>query len=488
MSHPLQTIEPRKLWSRFYDLTQIPRCSGHEAACRDYYARWAEKHQFKYDIDKIGNILIHVPASKGYEKAPTVVMQGHMDMVCEKNDGVALDFINEPLKPYVDGDWIQAKGTTLGSDNGIGLAAAVAAVESDDVVHGPLELLFTVDEETGLTGASNLKKGWIKGKYMLNLDSEEDGTLYIGCAGGGDNKMFFNLKYEKAPARNIPVEIKISGLKGGHSGLHINQNRANAVKLLARFLKEAEDKCAYRLATIGGGDKHNAIPREASAVVYLTAQKLTLLKRIRTAMKKEFLSEFGAIEPGLEISVKKLGKMEKPKVLTKTLGKKVIDALLALPHGVIAMNRDIPWEVETSTNLASVKVENKKLVLHTSSRSSVEAALKAVRSQIMTIAEVFGATGVDLGGYPGWQPDFKSPLLQTVKKVHEDLFGKEAEVKVIHAGLECGIIGKTAPGLQMISWGPQIEGAHSPDEKIQISSTTRFWELLKGVLKTLAAK
>jgi dipeptidase D len=487
MSHPLEKIEPKTLWSCFYNLTQIPRCSGNEAACRAHYIEWAKKHQFKYAVDKIGNILIKVPATKGYEKAPTVVMQGHMDMVGEKNNDVVHDFDNDPLQPYVDGDWVKAKGTTLGSDNGIGLAAAEAAIE-EGAVHGPLELLFTVDEETGLTGASNLKKGWISGKYMLNLDSEEDGTLYIGCAGGGDNKLLFNLRYEKAPARTAPVEVKVSGLKGGHSGLNINENRGNALKLLARFLKEAGHKVTYRLAAIGGGDKHNAIPREASAVVYLPAQKLRDLKRVRTAMKKEFISEFGAIEPNLEITVRKMNKEAKARVLARTTANNIISALEAMPHGVIAMNRDIPWEVETSTNLASVKTEKNKLVVHTSSRSSVEAALKAVRNQILTIGGAFGAKGIDLGGYPGWQPDFQGPLLQIVKQVHADLFGKEPEVKVIHAGLECGIIGEKAPGIHMISWGPQIRGAHSPDERIQISSTQRFWKLVKGVLKALAAQ
>jgi len=491
MSNPLQNLKPQPLWSLFYELTQIPRCSGHEAGCRNHFAEWAKKHNFKYAIDKIGNILIHVPASKGYEKSPTVVLQGHMDIVCEKNADVVHDFLNEPLKVYVDGDWVKARGTTLGSDNGIGLAAALAAVESKDVVHGPLEFLFTVDEETGLTGASNLKKGTLKAKYMLNLDSEEDGTLYIGCAGGGDNKLSFNLIYEKAPARTIPVEVKVSGLKGGHSGLNINDNRANALKLLARLLKAAEDKVPYRLASIGGGDKHNAIPREATATLYIPAPKLPALKKLRSTMKKAFLSEYSAIEPDLEIGISKIDKKKAAlsgRVIQKKRATNIIHAMVAIPHGVIAMNRDIPWEVETSTNLASVKTDKKKLIFHTSSRSSVEASLQAVRDQIMTTGAAFGARGLDLGGYPGWQPNFNATLLQIVKKVSKKLFGKDPEVKVIHAGLECGIIGETAPGLEMISWGPQIEAPHSPDEKIQISSTARFWELVKGVLKELATR
>jgi dipeptidase D len=487
MSNPLAGIEPAELWKYFHEITRIPRESKNEAGIRNYLADWAKKNRCTHTIDEAGNIIIKAPATAGHEKAPTVVLQGHMDMVCEKNADVKFDFAKDPLDVFVEDDFVKARGTTLGSDNGIGIAAAQAAVTDPQVVHGPLELLFTVDEETGLTGATRLQGGTLEGRILLNMDSEEDGTLYVGCAGGGDDHLTLTVKRVKPPARKKAYQLKVVGLKGGHSGLNIIENRGNAVRIASQFLRRAIDTVRGKVyvCSIDGGEKHNAIPREASAVFYASNRAGASLRRLAKAMKKDALAEFKTIDPDIDILIEDT--LAEPKdIIHKKDANRLVDLLIGLPHGVDTMSRDIAGLVETSNNLAAVKTEGEKISILTSSRSSVMPALENIRSQIRACGRLAGAEVEEGGGYPAWQPDMKSKLLKLTKQTYREEFGNDPEVKAIHAGLECGIIGDKFEGMEMISFGPNIFGAHSPDERVQISTTQNFYKLFKAVLRKLA--
>jgi len=489
VSKPIAELEPRSLWRHFDAIRRIPRPSGNEEAIRRHVLDWAAGRGWEVRVDEVGSVVVRVPATKGCKQAPTVVLQGHFDMVGEKNGDVVFDFAKDPIDACVDGNWVRARGTTLGADNGIGLAAAMGAAEDPDVVHGPLELLFTVDEETGLTGASHLEPGFVTGRLLLNLDSEEDGTLYVGCAGGGDaeSRLPVERRRPSGPEPLIDLVVRVSGARGGHSGLNIVENRANALKLLARALRDARARVAFGLVAFDGGDKHNAIPREAEATLRLSRSQLPALRESVAATAARALEEYGGAEPNLAFAAdERATAAAEGDALDDASRDRVIDLLLAVPHGVVSMSRDIPGLVESSTNLARVRLAPDSLRLYTSSRSSVAAALAEVRGQIRACVELAGGTIELRGGYPGWRPNMDSPLLKTTREVFRASFGGDPHVTAIHAGLECGIIGERYPGIDMISFGPDIRGAHSPDERVDIPSTARFWTLLRALLRRLA--
>jgi len=477
----IEGINPKILWQRFYEISQIPRPSKKEEKILEYLKSWSKDHKFICKQDKAGNLAISIPAKKGMETYPIIVLQGHVDMVCEMNKGTQHDFDKDPLKLKREGDWIKAEGTTLGSDNGIGVAAGLAIAEDPDAKHGPLELLLTIDEETGLTGVNNLEPGFIKGKYLMNLDSEEDAIFYIGCAGGIDTVGTINIIRENAPNGSASFDLMVSGLKGGHSGSDINVGRANAVKIIARALN-ALSNIDISVAHISGGQLRNAIPREAEAVLLFDPAKENVVRNITDTICKNIVSEYIKSDGGLKISLKK-SENKYSEVFTKSFTGNLINVILALPHGVLEMSQDIPGLVETSTNLASIKTLDKEIVIGTSQRSSIESAKENIANSVKAVLEL-GHASVKTGeGYPGWKPNLNSSILKLLSDVYKDLYNSEAEVQAIHAGLECGILGNKYPGLDMVSFGPTITNAHSPDEGVEIKSVEKFYNLLKKVLE-----
>jgi len=483
MTDPLEGLKPAPLWKHFSRILKIPHCSGNERALGDYIISVAQDLNLSYERDRVGNVIVAKPASAGHEAAPGVILQGHIDMVCEKNSDVAHDFSKDPLVPEIKGDWVQARGTTLGSDNGIGVAAALTVMEDRALVHGPLEFLFTVDEETGLTGANRIGKAALKGKNLLNLDSEEEGTFTIGCSGGGDSEIIFPFGRKRRRFRDL-YRLKISGFRGGHSGLDINQGRGNAIRLLARMLEQAQDTHKFELYRIEGGNKRNAIPREAWAEFYIdggAARKMgSALKTLFTGIQ----NEYKVVEKDARMSFDKLA-IGGGDPLTAASQNGLLRLLLALPHGVISMHPEIEGLVETSSNLAIIRCEEKQAQIICSSRSSVASALSAVRRTLKAVSEMAGARIAQPEGYPGWEPDLESELLKKLVGVYKNAFGKEPEVKAVHAGLECGIIGEKYPGMDMISFGPTIEHPHSPEERVHTGSVEKFWQFLKTALQEL---
>jgi dipeptidase D len=435
--------------------------------------------------DGAGNVMVRVPATQGKQNAPVVVLQGHLDMVGEKDSNSKHDFDKDPIPVIRDGDWLTADGTTLGADNGVGLAASLALMDDPDSVHGPLELLFTVDEETGLTGAMEIPAGFVKGKIMLNLDSEEEGSVYVGCAGGNDTIARLPIKREKAEGEAF--EVKVSGLKGGHSGLDINLGRGNAIKVLGWYLDRLrrEVKDDLRLVAFSGGDKHNAIPREASATILLPAGRKAAAQAVLSRMQEDLRTTFSKTDQDVKIEMTASKSSGQP--LTRDSRDKFLCMVMALPHGVLTMSQAVAGLVETSTNLAVARLEDKQATLHESSRSSVAPLLAQAQDEITALIRLAGAEPKDGGGYPGWQPNMDSKVLARAQAVHEKVTGKAPEVKAIHAGLECGIIGEKMGGMDMISFGPQIEWPHSPSERVKIDSVERFYRFLKALLQDLAS-
>ena len=479
-------LEPKALWAHFDTILTIPRGSKEEDRIRDHVIQIAEKNDLDYQVDATGNVVVRKPASQGKEDAPTTVLQSHLDMVNEKNSDVEHDFSSDPIKPVRDGEYLTADGTTLGSDNGIGVAAMLAILEADDLVHPPLEFLFTIDEETGLTGASGLDASMLRGRVLVNLDSEEEGAVTVGCAGGADTELVLPLETLPAPEKSTTLTVKLYGLKGGHSGLDIDLGRGNAVQLLARIIHSVTPNTPGFLAKLEGGNKHNAIPREAHATVVIPeGQSDPFLEQIRRefdGVKKEYRST----DPGMALDINE-GSLPERVWSTDTTWT-VLRLLVALPHGVLTMSQDIPGLVETSTNLAVARTEGDRLNVLTSSRSSVASALEWIKRKIQGTARLAGAQAEEHGGYPGWKPDMDSPILQVVKEVHARVLGEEPVVEAVHAGLECGIIGEMVPGMDMISFGPQIESPHSPDERVKIDSVDRFYRLLTAILEELASE
>ena len=475
MSSAIDHLAPESLWRHFAALVAIPRGSGKEAAAREYVLAQAAKLGLEATQDAVGNVVVHKPAQPGREGAPTVAIQGHLDIVCEKNEGTAHNFDTDPIQMVRDGDWIKAQGTTLGADNGIGVAAGLAVMESTDIAHGPLELIFTIDEETGLTGASEFPGGVLKSKYFLNLDSEEENKLTIGCA-GGLNSVATRPVTRVAAGEGSAWRLKVSGLAGGHSGIDIHKGRGNAIRILGRVLQTLQ----LNVSEISGGSKRNAIPREASAIIVSALPEAELRSRV-AALEAECAAEIGSFDPGLQIT---LEAATKPAAVIAEAAL-IAGVLASLPHGVIAMSPDVPGLVLTSTNLAIVSTSDAEVRIESSQRSAIESSKQAAARMIATLLELASFSVQQSGGYPGWKPEPESEIVRISKQTHVDVLGVDPELLAMHAGLECGVIGAKHPGMQLISFGPQIEDVHSPSEKVKISSIDPFWRFLVGLLERL---
>jgi dipeptidase D len=481
MAKAIEGLTPPHVWKHFAALSRIPRCSKHEEAAARFVLDTAGKLGLSTKQDRTGNVIVKKPASKGRERVPSLCLQGHLDMVCEKNAGKVHDFAKDPIELVRRDNMLMANGTTLGADNGIAVATNLAIMEDRGLEHGPLELLFTVDEETGLTGAHQLEGGFVESRTLMNLDSEEEGALYVGCSGGKDTTGTWTVEFEPVPATMAPLEIRVFGLRGGHSGLEIEKGRGNAIKMLNRVLIALGDLGA-RLSRINGGNKRNAIPREAEALVFVPKAKLAEATALVTRWNDTLRAELKTVEPDLQVTATE-SKARKGSVMKKKYQKQITQTVSALPHGVIKMSAEITWLVETSTNAAMVATSGKKVTFATSQRSSVASEIQEIAQTVRTIFELGGATVVQGDGYPGWKPDLESPILKLAVKTYEQLYGKTPEVKAVHAGLECGIIGEKYPGIDMVSFGPTMEGVHSPDEKIHIDTVPKFWEFLTGILR-----
>lgn len=483
----IKDLKPEAVWNYFYELTQIPRPSKKEEKVIAYLLDFAKKRNLEVRKDEAGNVVITKPATKGLENLPTVILQGHVDMVAEKNEGKVHDFEKDPIETVVNGEWLMANDTTLGADNGIGVAAALAILDSDTIEHGKLECLFTVDEETGLTGAYALGKDFLTGDVLINLDTEEEGEIYIGCAGGKITTATFTYKKESVPANYFWFKVQVKGLNGGHSGSEIHKGLGNANKILDRYLWELNRKYDLRLAEIDGGNLHNAIAREAYAIAGVPySLKENVIVELNTLLP-EIQAELKAVDPGLVMTV---GSADTPEfVMDKETSNNLLDSIYACPHGVLAMSFDIPGLVETSTNLASVKMkENNTIVITTSQRSSTNSLKDDAGNMLNAVFTLAKAEVVHSAGYPGWRPNPESKVLAVAKESYKRLFNKEPEVMAIHAGLECGLFLEKYPHLDMISCGPTIRDAHSPVEKVHIASVEKWWDFLLDVLKSIPAK
>jgi dipeptidase D len=483
MSAVFTGLSPERVWFYFGEICKVPRPSKKEKLIADYIIGIARELNLDYEVDETGNILIRKPATEGYDHFPVVVLQSHMDMVCEKNSDTYHDFENDPIIPRIEGEWVKATGTTLGADDGIGIAAQLAILDSTDIEHGPLEMLFTVDEETGLTGANGLKAGFLKGNILLNLDSEDEGELFIGCAGGQDTKVLMSYSKVAVNYDFAGYQIKVTGLQGGHSGDDINKGRGNAVKILNRLLWSSSHLFEARISEIDGGNLRNAIAREAFANIIVpnrfNKEFIQYVKKFNAIVKEEYRIN----EPALLVSYQPT---ELPSfIIDSSTQERLLNALYACPHGVIAMSADVPNFVETSTNLASVKMNDKVIEIGTSQRSSSEHGKQDVLNMVESVFRLAGGKISHNDGYPGWTPNPKSPILDITRKAYVKLFDQDPKVLAIHAGLECGLIGEQYPGIDMISYGPTIKGAHSPDERLQINTVQRFWDLTLEVLKNI---
>lgn len=480
----IRDLKPQLIWEIFDEITKVPRPSKKEDKIRKFLLDFAAKHNIPAKTDAIGNVMMTKAATPGHENAPVVVLQGHMDMVCEKNNDVKHDFDNDPIETIIDGEWVRANGTTLGADNGIGVAAALAVMVDDSLVHGPVKALFTVDEETGLTGAVNLGEGMIDGDILLNLDSEDEAQIFIGCAGGIDTTCRFEYKRTLAPEKFHYFKVSFTGMKGGHSGTDIDKGRANANKILVRFLWNVMKKDTLELVDIKGGNLRNAIAREAYAVFGVHESHKETVRVVLNELTAEIEAEYKGIE---NIKVE-LESVERPQYcIDSDTAVALIKAMYGCPHGVISMCADIPGLVETSTNLASVKlVENDGILVTTSQRSSVESRKYDIAGQVEAVFSLAGAKVTHGDGYPGWSPNIESNILKTAIKAYEDLYGITPEAKALHAGLECGYFLKCYPNLDMISFGPTLVDVHSPKERMHIPAVEKFWNHLTKILEMVA--
>lgn len=478
----MKNLEPNQLWSYFHDITQIPRPSKKEEKVIAYLKKFSETNMLEYKIDAAGNVLICKPATAGYENSKKVILQAHMDMVCEKNSDSPFDFETQPIDYYIDGDYVKARGTTLGGDNGIGMAMMLTVLTDSGLQHPAIECLFTVDEETGLTGAFALDNKLLKGEVLINLDSEDDGVIFIGCAGGIDTTVTLAYTEEKSPEGYFAFTVTVSGLKGGHSGDDINKGLGNANKILNRYLWNINSKTDLRIHAFNGGNLRNAIPREATATVSVPWSEKENVRVELNHFIADVANEFGDTEPTLKIALESEKLPET--VVDKVSSDKLLNALYACPHGVIGMSRDMPGLVETSTNLASVKMKpGNNILITTSQRSSVETSKYDIAHQVESVFLLAGAQVTHGEGYPGWKPNIKSEILHKASESYSRLFGEKAHVRAIHAGLECGLFLEKYPHLDMISIGPQMYGVHSPDERLSIPSTQKCWKWLVDILK-----
>jgi dipeptidase D len=482
----IRKLEPGTLWKYFHDITQIPHPSKKETKIVEYMQEFGRSHNLETIVDEVGNVIMRKPATKGMENLKGVIFQTHLDMVPQKNSDKKHDFESDPIETIIDGEWVKANGTTLGSDNGIGVAATMAVLASSDLVHGPLEALFTIDEETGMTGAFGLKPGLLKGEILMNLDSEDEGELYVGCAGGIDVSAVKSYAEETSPKGMAAYKVIVKGLKGGHSGVDIALERANSNKLMFRFLMQAEADFGIRLAEASGGDLRNAIPRESNSVILIPEIKTDDFEDFVRGYNIMYKAEFAETEPDLLFACEKT---DIPgKVMNQGDQYRIIRAVYVCPNGVVRMSQAMKGLVETSNNLAIVKCKNGGFEAHNLARSSVDSAKEATAWKIAAVFHLINAEVKLTGGYPGWKPNMQSPILKTMSNIYKEMYGKVPEIKAIHAGLECGLIGGVYPKLDMISFGPTIRFPHSPDEKVNIESVGKFWSFLVGTLKQIPVK
>lgn len=486
MNEILNQLQPQAVWKHFRSLTLIPRPSKSEEKIREFMVNFGKGLGLETIMDEVGNVIIRKPATKGMENRKGVVLQGHLDMVPQANSDKKHDFTTDPIEVLPDGEWLKANGTTLGADNGVGVAAAMAILESKDIAHGPVEALFTADEETGMTGAFGLQPGVLQGDILLNMDSEDEGELYVGCAGGIDANITFGYEEEAVPGNLAAFTLKVSGLKGGHSGMDIVLGRGNANKLLFRFLKHAANEHRLRIASVDGGGLRNAIPREAVAVVTVPAGLAEKLVKCVEHFESVYKAELSATEPNLQFKAEKAP--VPPALMDSASQWSVINSIYGCPNGVIRMSDSMPGLVETSNNLASVKTINGEVKISCLLRSSVDSAKDDLAAMLSSVFELAGADVELTGGYPGWKPNMDSPILKKMQGTYQGLFGKIPEIKAIHAGLECGLLGGVYPNWDMISFGPTIRSPHSPDERVNINTVQKFWDFLVATLKDVPAK
>ncbi|ATG74789.1 cytosol nonspecific dipeptidase [Zobellella denitrificans] len=479
----IRSLSPALLWQFFDTLCSIPHPSGHEAALRQWIADWARERELDVRQDRVGNLVIRKAATAGMEHRKGVILQAHMDMVPQANADSPHDFTRDPIQPWIDGDWVRARGTTLGADNGIGLAACLAVLADDKVQHGPLEVLLTVDEESGMTGAFGLEPGLLRGEILLNTDSEQDGDVYMGCAGGVDANITLPYEAEPVPTGHQAVRLAITGLRGGHSGINIHQGRASANKLLAELLHQLGQSGDIRLAELHGGTLRNAIAREAWALLTLPAAGLARAQDLIESYRRQYAAEFAGVDDFIRLELEPAGLP--PRVMSPDLQRRLVAALLACPHGVMEMSRALAGVVQSSTNLGVIKTEAEQVYVQCLIRSLSDAGRDRVAEMTAAVFRLAGADCRFDGAYPGWQPDPDSPIMRLLLDTHEALFGVQPAVKVIHAGLECGLFKAVYPEWDMVSFGPTIQGAHSPDERVHIEAVSRFWQLLVRVLRQI---
>lgn len=483
MSNILSGLEPASLWKNFEAICSIAHPSGKEEKLRNYILNFAKNLGLETYVDEVGNLIVRKPATKGKENVKGVILQGHIDMVPQKNNDTKHDFDKDPIIPRIEGEWVFATGTTLGADNGIGVAAAMAVLESKTLEHGPIECLFTIDEETGMTGAFGLKPNVLKGSILMNLDSEDESELYIGCAGGMNVSAQFKYTLEATPAAMVALKISVTGLKGGHSGMDINLGRGNSNKIITRLLWNATKMFGLRIAGIEGGSLRNAIPREAFADVVIPSVKLSAFTDYFNKFESIVKNELASTEPDLKIEFEKTNLPVK--VIDLNTQNQLLKAIYGCPNGVIAMCADMPGLVETSTNLAIIKFEKDFITVESLLRSSVDSSKDDLAEMVENVFTLAGATVEKSGTYPGWKPNVKSEILSISKSVYKKLNGQEPDVKAIHAGLECGLFGMVYKEWDMISFGPTIRHPHSPDEKLKIASVGKFWKFLTELLKNI---
>jgi len=477
----MKNLNPALVWKFFHEITQIPRPSKKEERIIAFLKDFGKKYNLDTKTDETGNVLISKPATPGFEKRKTIIMQSHIDMVCEKNSDVIHNFDTDPIQTYIDGDWVKAKGTTLGADNGIGMSMMLAVLASENLLHPALECLFTVDEETGLTGAFALKPGFLSGELLINLDSEDDGEIFVGCAGGIDTVAKLTYTTEKTPEHYFGFSVSVKGLQGGHSGDDIDKGLGNANKILNRFLWMLNKEMDLRLTGFDGGNLRNAIPREAVAIACVPFSEKENIRVMFNHYVHDLEVEIGDVEPKMKLTLD--SETVEENVLDKKSSNALLNVLYACPHGVIAMSRDMPGLVETSNNLASVKMKGEHVIeITTSQRSSVESSKHDIKQQIEAVFSLTGAVVSHGDGYPGWKPNLKSKMLKVATDSYVKLYNDQPKVRAIHAGLECGLFLEKYPFLDMISIGPTMKGVHSPDERLSISSTQRCWEWLKDIL------
>ena len=484
MSSAIEGLKPAGVWKHFAGISRIPRGSKNEKQISSYVLQKAKEFGLEAQQDKFMNVVVRKKAAPGFENRPMICLQGHLDMVCEKNKETVHDFEKDPIELVRKGNIMMANGTTLGADNGVAVASNLAIMEDKSLQHGPLEFLFTVDEETGLTGASNLKQGFVQSKTLMNLDSEEEGELYVGCSGGKNTDGIWKMALENSPAKSVGAVIRVKGLKGGHSGLEIDKGRGNSIKIMNRVLMALTD-VGVRLSSIEGGNKSNAIPREAEAKVFIPSAKLNRAKNVVATYRQTAKAELASVEPDLTIELEVHDDLKKGKVVKRQQQDRLLKTIAGLPHGVIKMSADIPGLVETSTNVAVIRTQKGKIVLTTSQRSSVASEIDEICQMVASVFELGDATVEKNEGYPGWKPNLESPILKLAKSTYKSLYGKEPAVKAIHAGLECGIIGERYPGIDMVSFGPTLQGVHSPDEKIFIDTVEKFWNIHLCIMRNV---